>query len=471
MFEGYHLARTPPPAGEVARPVEGEETGAQRKGGGIGDFAGVASGIPGFGKPPAGTFATYRKMRSNPTIALARVVELAPIKATKWSFEQKEGAPPGALELVKDALESIMPLLVGECVRSMDFGFTPFEKVWEIRRVDGVARLTLRKLKPLLIDITEPLVDKEDGSFRGLKQGKVEIGSEKVFWFTYDGEPGNEWFGRSKNENLRKAYKAWEDLFDKAGRYATLAAGPVPLIQYPEGTARDKNGKEVDAYEIASGLLQAMQSGKGVIMPNTLAKYASTLAEKGIPLDTLKAWIFDFLEPKARYGDDFVKLLTHAEKLLVRGRLAPERAVLEGEHGTKADSEVHTDIVLSGADEFLTDLRRCVNWFIINPLLMLNYGEAAKGMITAEPAPLVDEKLALIREMVKTVLTAPQNRDLFLDVFGLAQSMEMLNLPRNEGDDDFGLPRLDEDDPDESLTNMMLSLFGGMHRRVRALAS
>ncbi len=463
------LARDAPTDESLAKkPAEGEQTGPQSVGG-IG-FS-IGGSIAGFSKPAPGTFATYRRMRANPTLALARVVESAPIKTVDWGFEAPDDAPNGALDFVRETIKPLLASLVKEAIRSFDYGFSAFEKVWEIRRVDGTARLTYRKLKPLLVDITQPRVDKEDGGFAGIKNRGVELDAVQSFWFTYDGEPGNEWFGRSKNENIRKAWSAWEDLFKRAGQYASRAAGPTPLWQYPEGKSKDRNGNDISNFELAEQLMVRAQSGLGIIAPNTLAKWASTLAEKGISDPSkFQAWIFDFIEPGKLYGADFVKLLTHTERLLTRGRLVPERAVLEGEHGTKAEATAHGDIVLMIADEFLRDLATCINRFLIDPLLVVNWGIEAKGTVKARPAPLIDEQKMLIREMVTKVLTATGNVPLLQTLVDLEASVEQLGLPKPPEDAEPILPDDPPDDPDDPLTLAVLGAQLGLERRVKALA-
>ncbi len=462
------LARDAPSDQTLAvKPAEGERTGPQTFGG-IG-FA-IGGSIAGFSKPAPGTFATYRKMRANPTLALARVVESAPIKTVDWGFEETD-APNGAPDFVRETIKPLLPALVKEVIRSFDYGFTAFEKVWEIRRIEGAARLTYRKLKPLLVDITQPRVDKETGGFAGIKNRGVELDAQQSFWFTYDGEPGNEWFGRSKNENIRKEWSAWEDLFKRSGQYASRAAGPTPIVHHPGGESRDKHGNTISDFQIAELVLAKIKSGDGLVVENKMAKWASALVEKGISDPSkFQAWTFDFIEPSKLYGADFVKLLAHTERLLTRGRLVPERAVLEGEHGTKAEATAHGDIVLMIADEFLRDLATCINRYLIDPLLVVNWGIEAKGTVKASPAPLIDEQKMLIREMVTKVLTAPINASLLQTLVDLEASVEQLGLPKPPEDRE-PIPTGDlPDDPDDPLTLAVLGAYRGLEGQVKALA-
>ena len=68
--------------------------------GGLAILQNVDSDIP---KPAPGTYKTYREMRTNPTVALARMMARAPIQSAKWSVESEDedlqefvrGRPPG----------------------------------------------------------------------------------------------------------------------------------------------------------------------------------------------------------------------------------------------------------------------------------------------------------------------------------------------------------------------------------------
>ena len=464
------LASTQTADDSVAAPSGGEKSGIQSRGGTLG--IGL---VDGFGKPPVGTFDLYRKMRLNPTLALARVVDNSPVKAADWGYESSENAPNDALDFIKAVMKPLLRGIVKDCLRSRDYGFTAFEKVWAIEDVNGRLAITLKKLKSLLVDITTPRVDKEDGGFAGIKNGKTELEPVDSFWFTYDGEPGNEWFGLSKFETVRRSgvWTAWDTTLKKLGNYLGLAAGPLPLIQYPLGKSLDADGNEVDNFEIAKTILQNIQKGKGIIAPNELVKYATEFLNRGVDMSKLQAWRFDFMETKGQHGKEFVGAMEYFDKLLLRGRLVPERAAIEGQHGTKAESQEHAGIVLTGAEDFLEDLEDCINRFIIDPLLIFNFGADAKGSVTINHAPLVDEKLVLIREMVTTVLTNPANTQLFLDVFDLDSALQQMGLPKaadlTKAIENRRLNPPAQDMPDSELTPTVLSIFSGRNEWVRAL--
>ncbi|MEM7227247.1 MAG: hypothetical protein AAF432_00385 [Planctomycetota bacterium] len=450
-------------------PAPGEKTGIQ-------SIADVGFSLTGGGlgvAPDRGTFDTYRKMRANPTLALVNVIETAPIRSTTWSIDGVGDTDENVVEFVRAVIDPMMQSIVRECVRSLDFGFTPFEKVWEIRRVNGRLALAYRKMKPLLVDISEPLIDKEDGGFRGIKNGDVQLPAENAFWFAFSGEPGHEWYGRSKFENLRECgvWNRWRRTLDRMDKYASRAAGAKPLIQYPEGEGKDKHGNTKTTFEIAQTLLKMIDQGHGVTMPNTLAKFATELANRGVPIDKLRAWVIDFMEPNGQYGNDFTNMLMYYDKLLARGRLVPERAAFEGEHGTKADSETHSDVVIESAEMFNADLAQCINDFAIDPLLLYNFGEEAVGSVKIQAEPLIDEKRQIIKEMTLAAMTSPTNVVRASQILDLEGALEKLGVPtRDVADlppDPIEPDPLDEDEP---LTTAALSMIAKRASRRRKTA-
>ena len=456
-------------------PAAGEATGAQRGSGGFGSlFAGDQLGAA----PDAGTFETYRRMRANPTLALVGIVETSPIRSTNWSVNiphrvservDSQGSTLDLVEMESFINQAVMPLvdgIVAEMTRSFDYGFSAFEKVFEVRRLNGAQRIVYRKIKPLMVDITNVVVDEKDGSFRGVQNNDVVIAPEKSLWLTYDGEPGNEWYGRSKFENIRlsNVLAMWDQVFTRMGRYASRLAGPTPIIEYPEGTSIDGAGAERSNYDIALGVLHKLEHGRGVTMPNTLAKFAQEFANRGTDISKLKSWSIDFIEPNGSYGTDFTGMMSYMDKLLARGRLVPERTVFEGQHGTLAEAAVHGDVVLSAAEQFTSDVARCLNHYVVDPLLAYNYGADAVGSVVLTPEPIIDEKRRTLKEMTIALLTSPTMAGSVGRIFDLDAALETLGAPLVNVDDREEVPDVEpvddppEDDP-EMITRAALSVI------------
>jgi hypothetical protein len=92
---------------------------------------------------------------------------------------------------------------------------------------------------------------------------------------------------------------------------------------------------------------------------------------------------------------------------MFRGWLRPERAGLEGTHGTRADAAVHTDTGLLDSELIDLDFAAAVNRQLINPLLVANFGQAARDAVRVEPNPLSDDSTETNRRVVQSLLANP----------------------------------------------------------------
>ena len=439
-----------------ATPVPGEITRAQGSAG----IAGVNLQMPGFVAPFAGTFPTYRLMRNNPTIAIARMAATAPIKAAAWSIEQRDDAPEGAVELVERSIEPVLRLIVREMIRSLDYGFQSFELVWDF---DG-RHIFVRKVKPLMPDLTTIMADKDTGAFAGLKQGEIILEPVKSLLFTYDGE-GSNFYGRSRNENIRKVWMNWLTTMDRMGKYVNKISGVIPMVRYPIGKSLDADGSEEDNFDIARKVLAQLGQGHGVAWPVELAGWAEDMARSGVDPEKLYAWRISFLETKGQHGSSFVNIMRALDVWLIRGWLVPERAVTEGQHGTKAEAEAHIDIAIQGSEEVLSDIALAINWHLIDKILIVNFGPEAAGAVWASPAPLADAGKQLVRTIVEKVLTQPATADMLLSLLNIDAMLEQAGLPKRE-DGEAVLPDDRTLPPDRTLQSMLAGVYGSFHRRL-----
>lgn len=410
----------------VKKPPAGEETKRQIL---TGTVSGFMESFVGFGTVQRGTYTTYRKMRSNPTIALARAVATAPIRTAKWNIAADDNVPEEHTEFIESQTRVFWPEFIRQLLFALDYGWMPFEKVWDIDK-DG--RFIYRKLKPLFVDKTRIQIDVKTGAFAGVKNQDALLGSNKCFIFTYDGEAGD-FYGRSRHENIRTtAYREWVDTRERRGKYFRKIAGILPMVEYPMGESKDKGGTVKDNYELAELLLKHLGQGNGVAMPNTLSQWAGDLARSGVDISQLKAWHISFLETKGTHARGFTDTLRHIESLLMRGWLVPERAATEGQFGTKAESQTQGGLALVIADLLFEDIIRTVNWYIINPLIVYNFGSEFENAIRLEPAgldPLVRE---FFKKIVEKVLTTPANIGLFQDWINVDALLEDVGLPKSQ---------------------------------------
>lgn len=388
-----------------------------------GSVQGIASMLPGYASTAPGTYLTYRQMRGNPTIAIARAAATAPIRAAEISVEGPE-ATDEQVEFIESVIRPLWPRFVRDAMFAIDFGWQPFERIYGAE--DGY--LVLKKLKPLAVDLSMVRVDEATGSFAGIINGNAHLDASKAFAWTYDQEYDG-YYGRARHENIRGVWWAWCELLRKEGQYVSKVAGVLPIVTYPDGAGIDANGRKVSNETLATTVLGNLGRGNGVAMPNRLAEWAGDMLRGGMDVSQFAAWQIKFLEPQGQHGADLIAQMQHKEALMLRGWLVPERAVTEGHFGTRAEASEHADMAVSIAQHDLFDLLRCVNEDIVDPLLALNFGPRARGTVSVTASPLIDDKAMLARRVVEAVLTNPANLDMIATVVDLDTMIEHQGLP------------------------------------------
>lgn len=383
------------------------------------------------GRPSPGTFRTYRQMRGNPTVAMARLIATAPIRTAEWAIEGDDEVPEERKLFIQQQMQRLWPLLINDMMLALDYGFSPFEIVWAPSEEGDGTKLVIQRVKPLLVDITNPNITKDTGAFDGLRNGEDELPKQKCLWYVYDQEAGN-LYGRSRHENIREtAWKDWTDVASKCSRYIKRVSGAVPMIEYPDGESTDKSGATRSHWDIARQLLNELEKCNGIAMPNVLAPYAEDFARSGGNAEKLRAWNIGFLESKDSHGSEFLEIMRHKESLMMRGWLVPERAATEAQTaGSRADSESHSDLMSGMADLVLQDCVLCVNDQLINPLLEYNFGVEARDSLRMVRSKVDTEVQAFIRELTKVVLGAPANVDMLLELIDLNQLLDTAGLPK-----------------------------------------
>jgi len=371
-------------------------------------------------------------MRANPTLGLARAVANIPIRTAKWGIQSDDDVPDEIEQFIKDQIDYIWPGLMQYILDARDYGFQAFEKVYGYE--DG--RYVLRKLKALIPDKTLVQVDKETGAFRGLKQEGVVLPETNVFWYTYQGDPGN-YYGRSQFENSRAtAWKMWQEITSKALFYVGKIAGVLPVVHYPVGESLDASGSTQSNFDIATAILAKLGSGHGIATPNELPPWAQDLARSGIDPTALMSWRVSFLETKGQHATGLTTMLRYWDSCLMRSWLVPERAAVEGQYGTKAEASVHQDLSLSLAELVFEDILRHVNWYIVNPLLLINFGPQYEDKVKVIMSGLTATAKAFLQKVLAQVLSAPSNIDLLqlwldidvvLDSLGVPKAQENVN--------------------------------------------
>lgn len=375
--------------------------------------------------PQGVTYATYRKIRKDPTIALARSLVIATLLSGEWSVEADEDVDDDVVEFITSTMLPLREEIVeAAAIGVIDFGWQAFEKVFKVR--DG--KIELKKMKPLLQDITLILIDEKTGELVGVRQvplsgDQLDIDLSKVFHVALRVE-GTYWYGESLLENCREAWENWNEANAGAKNYDKKVAGSRFVVYYPPGTSVI-DGAKTDNGQIAVSLLSALEHSGSITVPRMVADFINELNP-----DTENGWKVESLDSGSAQQGSFNERLRYLDSLKVRGLLVPERSVLEGQFGTKAEAGEHGDLAVTNIQEFDKRITREMNRQVVNQLLALNFGRDMIGKVRLSAMPLIDEQAKMFREIYDKIISNPE---------GFQQ--EVASLDTDAIKDKLGLPK------------------------------
>jgi hypothetical protein len=445
-------AITPPKTG-------GESTGAQAKGGNamatILREVIVSGAQPrGFAPPKAGTYDLYREISAHPTVGLIKEgIVKPPVASNTWVYAKRgtgsrarrlprayrqelaSGVPDERVNFIRDCLDPLRTEIVRQCLFGTEYGWGPGELIYARKRGD----LVLDRFKPLMVDITEQLID-DHGNRIGLRnkspEGEpVDITGPQAFCFIYDPQPGMP-YGRSRHENLRR--NPWPQIQDTAlrvGQYMKRLATPVPQLHYPEGTSADATGAPRPNQWLAEQILTRVMEGRGVAFPNKYASFADL--SQGLEFAGKSEWVLSYNNPAPTdHLPGIGGMCKYYDDLICRGWYVPERAALQATTaGSRADSKTHTDSASITAEMLDRAIADCVNQQIVNVLLVLNYGPDAKDSVYVDCPPIEDNAVQIFGQLLQAELANPQIGPWLAEQIDNLQLLDYLGVPISENAD------------------------------------
>jgi hypothetical protein len=247
-----------------------------------------------------------------------------------------------------------------DALTMLDFGASPFEKVFEEREIEGKTRVIWQKLMPLHIDDVEEIKYDRNGGpdkirFYRERPGEsaqfVDIDIEKLCVFTHDRECGNI-MGISI---LRSAYKHWyyKSNLEKIDAIQKERHGiGVPIIKLPIGFTSKGPGNDVLLADEIGRNLRVNESAHVVLPP---------------------LWELEFAKLEGQPVDSIASIAYHNQMILAN-ILAPW---FEGNQNT--DVSVLHDLFLK-ASRFVADtIADGITCYVIPQLVNYNYERGSVG--------------------------------------------------------------------------------------------
>jgi len=370
------------------------------------------------------TEAKYDEMAKDPTIALATNLAVAIISGGEWSVEADDAVPDEMIDFIQRRIvKALREPFVGLCVEyGIKRGWCGFELTHDY---DQTSRLLVPKLKHLLPSLTDIMIDEKTGAFHGYVQENIELLAWECVHVAFRVK-GTYWYGEALLENVRKPYDDSEECNKGAQRFDKKVAGSHWIVHFPPGSSMISGAPKANDL-IAADIIKALESTGSVAIPATAQEWTDQLNTAGGG-----GWKIELLNATAQQSAFDVRL-QRMDKLKVRGLGFPERAILEGQFGTKAEAGVHGDIGIMFLEHIHRTITQAFSKQVVARIVRMNFGNEWVDAIRVVAAPLVDERLQWFRQIYQSVLGNPG-----------AGADEMAMLDTDALKDKLGLPKLDE---------------------------
>jgi hypothetical protein len=389
-----------------------------------------------FPCPPA-SHSVWSLMDKDPTIELVRGTLMGEILSVPRSYEAREGTPDWIVHLVSLALEPIMVGLLSDCFEALAHRWQPFEVVWSTRRYTGVGKEEFQVpvfFKPLAPELTLA-VTTPGGRLIGVQQydpdpkatDPLTLTGYKAFVFANEAPTGTP-FGKSRHESCRA--RAW---------WPSIVANWMGMLidNNESGSVFHVKGPPTD-LDGAKRITQALTRGKSTYSSNFLATSRQSAPNAAIPINPQLAGnsAYDIeqfnLQSRAPAAVALLDKLRYYDSLKVRAWRKPERALLEGQHGTKAEAETHSESSRSDGETVCLRIATALNQWTINELVTRAAGEQYRDCVRLVFGSLVDRQKSWDERVIDAALGDPQPRAQMLNQLDVDAISKRRGLPANK---------------------------------------
>lgn len=305
----------------------------------------------------ANAISTYDEMRkSDATVKAALLAVQLPIRRAKWyvqpaSDDEKDVA---IARFVENCLFNLMSITWDDFLRQAllmtAYGVMVFEKVFEVRNIDGQDMIVWKKLASRLPSsiLKWETENGGDGITQVTVNGhKASIPIEKLLVFVNDKE-GDNWWGISM---IRAAYRSWymKKTFEDIDAVATERHGVgVPKAKTEKTLSTEEKNRAID------------------ILSNVRSHESSYIIEP--PDIEVK-----FMEMGSGNIKDAGRAIEYHDRQILKAVLAQFLALGASITGSRALSEDHSDLFLQSLEAVSNSIKDVINKYAIKQLVDLNF--------------------------------------------------------------------------------------------------
>lgn len=305
----------------------------------------------------ATAMGTYDEMRkSDGTVRAGIQAMTLPIRKARWYLKpaSEDQADIDIAEFVEQNLMEGMSLdwdsFLRQALLQLSYGVMVFEKVFEIKNVNGVDRIVWSKFAPRLPRsiYTWQLTNGEDGIQQYGPSGQIfQIPMEKLIVFVNEKE-GDNWWGTS---TLRAAYKHWyfkNTLYQIDAIAAERQGLGVPFGKVPANTS------DADKKKLGEMLRRLRAHEEGYVI-------FETEQEVG------------FLDMKGSTTKDIMPSIEHHNHQILLSMLAQFLMLGTTKTGARSTSEDHQELFLASLEAVANGIKDAMNKYAIKQLVDFNF--------------------------------------------------------------------------------------------------
>lgn len=321
-----------------------------------------------------------------------------PILSTQWTISpaaQPDGTISPADQEIADFVNRELfkrninfQGFLRQALTMFDFGFSVFEKVFELTEFNGKTRIGLQKIasrKQTTIYLWE-MSDGQPGIVQQTVAARYDIPWDKLIVFTHDKEGDN----HQGISLLRYVYKDW-DIKDKLTIVNAIALEKmsvgVPVIkQDPANPGSITNPTDEQAAEKA---LQEFRAN-----------------EKGY-LKAPPGMIIEMLDMKANTTKEILPTLNYLDSRIAKSVLAGFMEIGGSSgSGAKALAQDLTSLFMKSEEAVANVIKATVTEHLIHQLVDLNYSDLPNGYPELSYGTIGDEDLTVFSTAVNELMTA-----------------------------------------------------------------
>lgn len=324
--------------------------------------------------------ATVEGIRRLSRVALCMQVLETVGSSSKWTVEADDDVPMEAVQLIEEFVKRNHRDIWFSAIDGMVcYGWAPYEKVFDVfTGDDGIEKITVRKLKPLLQECTT--VEMEGANYAGLRNwcgSETRLDAFKTLVMTY-GRRGDDLYGRAVFRAVQEQYENIRIALNNLRRIDAKKALAGLFVRYKQGeTIID--GEPVQSEVLVQKLVRMLDEYNLLAIPADVEVPGGGVLGgrwdiSGLPGDTTDT------------GGILAELEKYEKSVVECFGFAP-RAIIESEFGCRADSDTGSDYCVmrvQGFNDLMTDQ---LNRYVVDHLMRWNYN-IAPGAVRINAGPI-----------------------------------------------------------------------------------